>query len=291
MNTKLIKAGSVGVDINPLEEKITSPFRKKPTIPQFVIHEDIHDLMDRSDSYISSSNHPMLKKSFTQNSMGSVGSKESVAAIENLLNFLTSHEESITVNPEILKSFEGLTAEVLSNTRDPEVYRLLRSNGWTGTRYRATDEVPLDVPSCIQSFSNWYLKQTRANDLPYIYEFLEKDSRLADQVFSFCPDTLLHILKNRADALPLSPSSIGEGSSTSFSFHGACMLADISGFTKFSSLMCRKGVRGLDNLRDVTNGFLGYFVRIVYEHRGDKEVHRLSQNQYPTIGSINDASA
>ena len=88
-------------------------------------------------------------------------------------------------------------------------------------------------------------------------------------MFSFCPDTLLHILKNRSDALPLSASSIGEGSSTSYSFHGACMLADISGFTKFSSLMCRKGVRGLDNLRDVTNGFLGYFVRIVYEHRGD----------------------
>jgi hypothetical protein len=47
------------------------------------------------------------------------------------------------------------------------------------------------------------------------------------------------------------------------------MLADISGFTKFSSSMCRKGVRGLDDLREVTNGFLGYFVKIVYEHKGD----------------------
>eukprot|EP00597_Dinobryon_sp_UTEXLB2267_P015134 CAMPEP_0170124916 /NCGR_PEP_ID=MMETSP0020_2-20130122/18586_1 /TAXON_ID=98059 /ORGANISM="Dinobryon sp., Strain UTEXLB2267" /LENGTH=570 /DNA_ID=CAMNT_0010357189 /DNA_START=171 /DNA_END=1880 /DNA_ORIENTATION=+ len=33
--------------------------------------------------------------------------------------------------------------------------------------------------------------------------------------------------------------------------------------------MCRKGVRGLDDLREVTNGFLGYFVKIVYEHKGD----------------------
>jgi hypothetical protein len=170
-----LKPGSVGVDSNQLDEKIISPFRKKPIIPQYVIHDDPHDyVVERSDSYMSSSHHPVLKKSYTQNSIGSAGSKESVAAIENLLNFLTSHEDSITTNAEILRSFESLTADVLGNTRDPEVYRLLRSNGWTGTRYRATDEVPLDVPSCIQSFSNWYLKQTRANDLPYIYDFFEK---------------------------------------------------------------------------------------------------------------------
>ena len=110
---------------------------------------------------------------------------------------------------------------------------------------------------------------------------------LADQVFSFCPDTLLHILRNRTDALPASPPT--GGGNNSFSFHGACMLADISGFTKFSSSMCRKGVRGLDNLREVTNGFLGYFVRIVYEHRGDgksNELHSTPLQSSKTIKMI-----
>jgi hypothetical protein len=47
------------------------------------------------------------------------------------------------------------------------------------------------------------------------------------------------------------------------------MLADISGFTKFSGAMCSKGVSGLDDLREATNGFLGHFVKLVYEFEGD----------------------
>lgn len=33
--------------------------------------------------------------------------------------------------------------------------------------------------------------------------------------------------------------------------------------------MCSKGVVGLDELRETTNGFLGHIVKMVYEHRGD----------------------
>jgi hypothetical protein len=47
------------------------------------------------------------------------------------------------------------------------------------------------------------------------------------------------------------------------------MLADISGFSKFSGEMCLKGVSGLDELREATNGFLGHIVKIVYEFHGD----------------------
>lgn len=57
----------------------------------------------------------------------------------------------------------------------------------------------------------------------------------------------------------------------SATFTGACMLADISGFSKFSGAMCLKGVNGLDELREATNGFLGHIVKIVYEFHGDGE--------------------
>jgi hypothetical protein len=33
--------------------------------------------------------------------------------------------------------------------------------------------------------------------------------------------------------------------------------------------MCSKGVSGLDDLREATNGFLGHFVKLVYEFEGD----------------------
>eukprot|EP00981_Chlorochromonas_danica_P015276 scaffold11522_cov239-Ochromonas_danica.AAC.3 len=47
------------------------------------------------------------------------------------------------------------------------------------------------------------------------------------------------------------------------------MLADISGFSKFSGAMCQKGVSGLDDLREATNVFLGALVKTVYEFQGD----------------------
>jgi len=59
------------------------------------------------------------------------------------------------------------------------------------------------------------------------------------------------------------------GAVQSFTFRGACMLVDISGFSKFSAAMCSNGVSGLDDLREVTNGFLGHFVKIVYQYDGD----------------------
>jgi hypothetical protein len=55
----------------------------------------------------------------------------------------------------------------------------------------------------------------------------------------------------------------------SFTFTGACMLVDISGFSKFSASMCSNGITGLDELRKATSGLLGQFVKEVYEHEGD----------------------
>ena len=53
------------------------------------------------------------------------------------------------------------------------------------------------------------------------------------------------------------------------SFYGACILADISGFTKLSSKLCDRGLDGLDDLHNAASGFLGKYVQIVYSYRGD----------------------
>ena len=52
-------------------------------------------------------------------------------------------------------------------------------------------------------------------------------------------------------------------------FHAACMLVDISGFSSFSGSMCSKGVVGLDDLHKATDGFLGHFVDVVHMYDGD----------------------
>lgn len=55
----------------------------------------------------------------------------------------------------------------------------------------------------------------------------------------------------------------------SLQFQGACLLADISGFTKLSAKFCEKGLGGLDDLHDAANVFLGKYVQIVYAYGGD----------------------
>eukprot|EP01034_Spumella_vulgaris_P023172 gene23172-29366_t len=91
-----------------------------------------------------------------------------------------------------------------------------------------------------------------------------------DKIVPFCPDTLLRYLRSGEFPPPL---QMGDESTDNvvpcFSFIGACMLVDISGFSKFSGAMCSQGVTGLDELRSATNTFLGHFVRTVYEYDGD----------------------
>jgi hypothetical protein len=82
---------------------------------------------------------------------------------------------------------------------------------------------------------------------------------------SFVP-TILHglvtqTLSNMVLASPDSPKTS--------SFTGACLLADISGFTKMSAMFCEKGLSGLDDLHKTTSGFLGQYVQVVYAHGGD----------------------
>lgn len=249
--------------------------------------------------------------------------------LEMIINFLTANVEELGHDPVLKKEFEDLCQEMVKESKDPELQRILKAHGWTGTRFRTSTESPLDLNALLQDLSNIYLRSKVSVYTLRIASSLNADNtKVSDQIYSFVPDTLLSYLcrpdvsltnLSRGSTMPhlnLTPGtstvrsalSIANGtangtipeesekreeesvnilvtqesnvSSTpslggtsgevhSITFTGACMLADISGFSKFSGAMCLKGVSGLDELREATNGFLGHIVKIVYEFHGD----------------------
>eukprot|EP00596_Hydrurales_sp_CCMP1899_P000490 CAMPEP_0119052624 /NCGR_PEP_ID=MMETSP1177-20130426/73860_1 /TAXON_ID=2985 /ORGANISM="Ochromonas sp, Strain CCMP1899" /LENGTH=531 /DNA_ID=CAMNT_0007032261 /DNA_START=284 /DNA_END=1876 /DNA_ORIENTATION=+ len=50
---------------------------------------------------------------------------------------------------------------------------------------------------------------------------------------------------------------------------GACLLADISGFTRLSGEFCAKGKDGLDDLQSATSGYMGSLVNTISNYGGD----------------------
>jgi hypothetical protein len=240
------------------------------------------------------------KMSFVSQASGNGSAANSV---ETLINFLTTNIDNNNIKDRTyLRKFEELTAEVLSIAHDAELQRIIKSHGWTGSRYRNSEDTPLEASSLLQALSNLYLRNkvnSYTNRISNLFGL--GDEKGADDIFSFCPDLLLTAIKENAQGNKAArdrenngfsngvnanassnslTSVVSTGSAAnrsailseqlnSYSFTGACMLADISGFSKFSGAMCSKGVSGLDELREATNGFLGHIVKIVYEYHGD----------------------
>lgn len=200
--------------------------------------------------------------SFLTNASGGTTSGMNV---EILINFLTTNLDQLAASDrEYLRRFEELSLEVLCEAHDAELHRIFKAHGWTGSRYRSSEDKPLEAPSLLQALSNLYLKNKMSNYTTHISNlFGIGDEKGADQILSFCPDLLLTCLKTQG---PIRPHSTDV---RTYTFTGACMLADISGFSKFSGSMCQKGVSGLDDLREATSGFLGHLVKTVYEYHGD----------------------
>lgn len=215
------------------------------------------------------------------------GEDDTDVNLEMVINFLTLNIENVIADRVYMKDFEELCHELMKGSRDPELHRILKSHGWTGTRFKNSTISPLDMHSVLQDFSNLYLRYKVSVYTTHITSLYEAgNAKATDQIFSFVPDSLLTYLGQQEISLvnstpkTISPrvpsnSSIEPPASSSQSdvrcatFTGACMLADISGFSKFSGAMCSKGVSGLDDLREATNGFLGHIVKIVYEFHGD----------------------
>jgi hypothetical protein len=215
-----------------------------------------------------------------------------ISLVDHLIDYLSEHHKSLHDRDKNLIRFEKLTEEVLNSCSEPELHSILKEQGWTGTHFQLSVEpIPpyIDGQSCLNALSNYYLK---VNTQPALTEALllgnsaggglssgagaggggvsaggynaehDMDSHSLEQILPFCPDVLVAYLRKQ----PILP---GSTQPRRICFTGACMLADISGFSKFSGAMCSKGVSGLDDLREATNGFLGYFVKQVYEYEGD----------------------
>ena len=189
--------------------------------------------------------------------------------VDKLINYLTDNVAVLSGRDQKLDDFEKLTVEALTQCGDPDLHRLIKEQGWTGAHYQLSFEPPfIDAQSCLNALSNYYLKINSHPVLNELSALADIDSHNLDQILPFCPDVLAAYLKK-------SPIENGSTEPRLLTFRGACMLADISGFSKFSGAMCSKGVSGLDDLREATNGFLGYFVKQVYEYEGDGEKYVL----------------
>lgn len=169
-----------------------------------------------------------------------------------------------------------MVVDMAHSMADPELNRILKEQAWTGARFRSsTLQNEFDVNSCLHALSNYYLKisnaamlrskivrQASVASVSSAFNAAANDARILDQIRPYLPDLLVQYLKSN-------PIRKKEKDPRVISFASACMLADISGFSKFSGAMCSKGVSGLDELRETTSVFLGEFVKCVYEYGGD----------------------
>ena len=123
---------------------------------------------------------------------------------------------------------------------------------WIGLRQTLTKLYFVQLSSCVPSLMN-KLSNINVEQHPDLFN---------DEVakYSYLPNILLRNLLN--------DSKLGV-TTKSIAFEGACMLADISGFTKLSGACCVEGSSGLDRLHDACSGYLGKFVQTVYTYNGD----------------------
>ena len=84
------------------------------------------------------------------------------------------------------------------------------------------------------------------------------NKRFLSIISSYCPNLILSLLSLNHLSVPIS-----------YPITGACLLADICGFTKFSGDLCQEGVTGIDKLRRTTSTFLTKFIDTVYFYYGD----------------------
>lgn len=201
---------------------------------------------------------------------------EKMSSIEDLIIFLNiqANDSVAQVESSWLVEFTDLTKKAMSTYKDPSLMRVLKSYGWTGTRYNLDNKL-FDLKKLTQALTNLYLKGKFRNQNRSVFnllEFNEEDNNeiqinYLEMIASFSPDIVVNYLQEYPTVLFTAQST-----PITFSFTGACMLVDISGFSKYSAAMCAKGIKGLDELRMATNGLLSIFVKSVYEHEGDGKV-------------------
>lgn len=187
--------------------------------------------------------------------------------LEKLISFLSMmHDVGQEGFDQEIAVFAELTESVLDSFKDPSLKRIFRSYGWTGRRFQMVEKM-FEREKLLQAVSNLYLKYEYQNST-FVNNLLEGGGfNHIEKLAAFAPDVVVECIKSR-------PNLFIEASlePPRFPISGACMLIDISGFSKFSASMCLRGAEGLDELRKTTSGMLGKIVKAVYEHEGDGKV-------------------
>lgn len=166
--------------------------------------------------------------------------KQQLAKYEKAFNTSSSKFTSNNVSE---KRFDGSPNKVMS---------------FSNSSYQSLTDSPMGSP----------MKQTRG----LLYNADDTTEELytpMHAIASFTPDSLIYALLNTT-MLAMIPNTVQIPNSSKFkTFYGVSLLADISGFTKLSSNFCLRGSSGLDDLHNVTSGFLGRLVKIIYWFNGD----------------------
>ena len=176
-----------------------------------------------------------------------------------LIRFLNSISHNDRSSHFELSKF---VSDLLSSTSGREycgVSSVLKDHGWSGESFPDS----LDKSALLHALINHENQSSSSarSDVESI------DITKLSRILSFLPEVLVNHIKKEIirDNTSMKKNNV-------LKFHGACMLVDVSGFSKFSAWMCSNGSNGLDDLRHATNGFLGYYVEHVYEYEGDGEL-------------------
>lgn len=167
---------------------IAPVFNHKPTF------KSANSKKGRMDSGKSSVTDPSRKNMSSFLSTNSEMEEDEGVSLEIAINFLTTNIDNILADRVYMKEFEELCHEMVKGSRDPELHRIVKSHGWTGTRFKDTK---CDMHALLQDLSNLYLRykvSVYATHITSLYE--SGNEKATDQIFSFVPDTLLTYLSS-----------------------------------------------------------------------------------------------
>lgn len=141
-------------------------------------------------------------------------------------------------------------AEAMRLSSDTRLKEVLRNFGWTEQGFpNGLDIEGLCVAVRRSQISTSFLRASILHN--------------TDNTSCFVPEILMSHLTDLLDN-----QEFGIRPFSRFIF-GACLLVDISGFTKLSSQFCARGADGIDDLQKQINGYLGELAAIIYAFGGD----------------------
>lgn len=199
------------------------------------------------------------------------------------LKFIEANNEALHLNDHIcLSQLSSLTRKNLGQLPEGSAFEtVVESHGWNGREFIFSNP-EYDLNSLNKQMGSLFYAHFKLAASTTSKRSLEiDDAKPVDNIpkedkmiCSFCPDALLFSLltvlnadsKNRNESV-MQNMLIQEPQS--ISFRGACLLADISGFTKLSGKFSSRGSAGLEELHATASDYLGKFAKIVYAHGGD----------------------